>query len=84
MNIKQLIQKLTEPFATVDWREFKIGMIVYLSFFTLIAIGMLVTKTWGFDMVLVYFYGGGFIISTIFNLINPNNHKENKQNKQNE
>jgi hypothetical protein len=77
-KFKEFKQKLTEPFATVDWKEFKIGMIVFLGFFTLIAIGMLVTKTWEFDMVLVYFFGGGFIVSIFFNLMNPNNQKKNE------
>jgi uncharacterized membrane protein len=77
MNIKQLIQNFKDN-LNVDWKEFTIGMIVFLVFFTAIAIGMLVSDTWKFDMVLVYFYGGGFVISAFFNLINPNNQKKNE------
>ena len=78
MKILEIIkQKLAEPFQTIDWREFRIGMIVHLIFFILVAIGMLVTKTWSFDgVILGYFFGGGVIVSAFFNLMNPNNQKQ--------
>ena len=76
-KIKQHIQKFRNNFD-VDWKEFSIGMIIFFIFFTAIAIGMLVTNTWKFDIVLVYFYGGGLIISAFFNFINPNNQKNKK------
>lgn len=72
---KRFKQKLTEPFATVDWREFKIGIIVYLCFFTLIAVAFVLSDMWGFGIELILFYVGGFFVSIVFNLINPNNHK---------
>lgn len=77
MNINKFIDKVVEPFQTVDWKEFKIGMVVYLAYFTIVAIILLLSETWVFDMIILYYYIGGFIVSIIFNLINPNNHKKN-------
>lgn len=73
--MKRFLQNLKNNF-NVDWKEFWIGMLVYLSFWTLLAIAFLVTKTWQFDIVLVYYYVGGFLVSVIFNLLNPNNQKK--------
>ena len=59
----------------VDIKQFFTGMLVYLAYFTAIAIAMLVSGTWEFDIVLALFYGTGLIISIVFNLLNPNHKK---------
>lgn len=49
-------------------KEFWIEMLIFLSYFTFIAIILLVSKTWGFGKELLLFYAGGFFVSAIINL----------------
>jgi len=73
--MKKLLNKIFDK-LNVDPKEFLTGMLVFLAYFTIIAIVMIITGYWKFDIVLLYFYGGGVIVSAFFNLINPNNRKK--------
>ena len=64
------MKKLKQFFNEIDWKDLVINMLVFLGFFTLIAIGMLVTGTWSiFSKPMYLFYGIGIIISFIINLL---------------
>jgi len=73
--MKKLINFLFDK-LNVDPKEFTTGMLVYLAFFTVLAIIFVATGTWGFGIELILFYGGGLIASIFFNLMNPNNRKK--------
>ena len=73
--MKKLINIIFDKLG-VDPKEFLTGMLVHLIFFIILGIAMIATKTWGFDIVLVYYFGCGVLISTFFNLLNPNNKKK--------
>jgi len=73
--MKKLFNKLFDK-LNVDPKEFLTGMLIFLAFFTILAIVFLATGTWGFGYELILFYGGGMIISVFFNLMNPNNRKK--------
>jgi hypothetical protein len=64
--MKRLFEYLN---TKINIKDFLISMLIFLSYFTLIAIIMLITGVWVFDMVLVYFYAGGLIISGIINIV---------------
>lgn len=53
----------------MNWKEFITSMLIFLAFFTILAIIMLVTGTWGFGIELILFYGAGLIISGVINTV---------------
>ena len=64
--MKKIIDFFTKK---LNWKEFMISMLFFFIFFTLIAIGMVLSKIWSiFGGEIILFYCGGLIISFIINI----------------
>ena len=64
------MKKIKEFFNNIDWKDFKIGMVVYLIYFSVLWLYMCFSDTWDwFGKETFLFYLGGFFISGIINLI---------------
>jgi hypothetical protein len=77
--MKTLLTKLFAKIG-VDFKEYATGMIIFLVYFTIIAIVLIAAGTWVFDKIILYYYVVGFFISSVFNMVNPNNRIKNDKN----